>query len=338
LKCLIFGIQFQALKKIIHLPFNYSIWQGFLQQPQQIQAAQGQMGFNQGIMNPTVDYSFATGGDDMGNDFNAAFGGNTTYNGHDSLDQSFKGIQPNGGGGGETSDLSRRLEQMQLERNNTNNQGQMQQPQGKFDPMKSPYQTNNQQNPNNNYNDNFFFLTNQQNKSNSQPVIHNNQNNQNNQPIKIEQTKFVDIEKTIKNSTPKILNKMNDKKKKVVIKNKLSSDNTKLLKKYKNVDSDNIDIEIQKLKNKLNKKNKSNIVIDCDSSSNSTLDSDNEMELLKNFISKDNKINDKQIDEVKNNIIEIEDENEESKGKNYEIDEKKKALFKLLIEAKMYLL
>ena len=67
----------------------------------QIGTNKGEMGYGQ-QMNPNVDYSFTAGGEDMGNDFNAAFAGGAGpggYSGFDSLDQSFKAPEPNGGGG-----------------------------------------------------------------------------------------------------------------------------------------------------------------------------------------------------------------------------------------------
>ena len=56
---------------------------------QSYQTTEGQMGYGQGQMNPGVDYSFTAGGDDMGNDFNAAYGGVSNFNGPGSLNESY---------------------------------------------------------------------------------------------------------------------------------------------------------------------------------------------------------------------------------------------------------
>jgi hypothetical protein len=116
---------------------------------------QGQMGHNQGQMNPGVDYGFAPGGDDMGNDFNSAYQGipgqggqgapggsqGGQYNGFDSLNNSYtdpsQNRQNNGGG----SSLDSRLDDMKASRNSDFKP----QRDPNFDPMKSPYQTNQNQ-------------------------------------------------------------------------------------------------------------------------------------------------------------------------------------------------
>jgi hypothetical protein len=296
------------------------------QQPSnQYSAKQGEMGYNQ-QMNPNVDYSFTSCNENMGNDFNSAFDQNNMYNGHDSIDQSFKPPEKNMGTGGD-DDISRKLEMMQNERNNINNQSQ--QSKEKFDPMKSPFQMNQQQNPNNNYNDNFFFLNNQNKQQLQQPQQSQQQYQQQpqqpqqqyqQQPQQPQQyNKQIDLQQkmdSINNNSTKPIklkksNKNTKSKKEIEHKTNKKSKNNKLLKKYKNISD--IDDEIKKLKLELKKKD--------DNSSNES-DKSDDIKLLKSFVSKNPLV---EIDKNEDN------QNEEIKEK---VDEKTKALFKLLIDAK----
>ena len=104
------------------------------------------------------DYSFNTGGDNLGNDFNVAYGGTSAYSGidsfdgvyqHNSITEPVKNLSENSG------DLSNALEKMKADRDNVNKSlGNMQKPQT-FDPMQSPSQFGNNQKQQ--FQDDFFF-------------------------------------------------------------------------------------------------------------------------------------------------------------------------------------
>jgi hypothetical protein len=124
------------------------------QQPQQQGQAQAQ---SQGGLG--FDYSFNSGGENMGNDFNAAYGtgGSGGYDGVDSLDGVYQHNSITGpvkNLSEQSGDLGGALEKMKAEREHINsNLGSIPKPTN-FDPMQSPSQMNGNQSKQ--FND-FFF-------------------------------------------------------------------------------------------------------------------------------------------------------------------------------------
>jgi hypothetical protein len=150
--------------------------QGNQMQGNQMQGNQmqgNQMGGNVPQQNQPVprqgtefDYSFSSGGENIGNDFNAAYFDETTkgksggYEGIDSLNSVFQHnsiTEPVKNLSEQSSDLGNALEQMKAERDKVNSSlGNIQKP-ASFDPMMSPSQMANNQGQNQQYKDNFFF-------------------------------------------------------------------------------------------------------------------------------------------------------------------------------------
>ncbi len=249
----------------------------------------GQMGFNQGQMNPNVDYSFTAGNETMGNDLNSAFGtnGNNGYSGHDSLDNSFKDIQPqnmsNSMSGTTNNNLNtdQRLDMMKSERS----KGLDIQKNDNFDPMKSPYQmnqeilnnknnnnqnnnnqNNNNQSNSNNFDESFFFLNNKKSFDENIKKISSNSK---------KKDKKTSYKKDKKTSYKK------DKKK--TVKKKYDKNSEEEMENY---DSDELDNQIKMLKKKLKNDKKSSKV--------------NEIESNNDSIKEDKDINNKEDKDINN--------------------------------------
>ena len=130
--------------------------QGMQQQGIQQQGMQGQINQNP-QQSFDLEYSFNAGGDNVGNDFNAAYGGNSSYTGVDSFDGAYQHNSITGpvkNLSEQSGDLGGALEKMKAEREQINNSlGSMQKPKN-FDPMQSP---NQMQGITQKFNDNFFF-------------------------------------------------------------------------------------------------------------------------------------------------------------------------------------
>ena len=123
----------------------------------QMQGSQQQAGSSE------FDYSFNSGGENVGNDFNAAYNGSGASNGYDGVD-SFDGVYQHNSITGpvknltdQDGDLNSSLERMKAEREQVNkNLGNIPKP-ATFDPMQSPSQMNGNQNNQYNPNNGFFF-------------------------------------------------------------------------------------------------------------------------------------------------------------------------------------
>ena len=110
-----------------------------------------------------VDYSFNTGGENVGNDFNAAYSGASASNGYDGVD-SFDGVYQHNSITGpvknlteQDGDLNSSLERMKAERDQVNKTLGNIAKTTTFDPMQSPSQMNGNQNNQYNPNNGFFF-------------------------------------------------------------------------------------------------------------------------------------------------------------------------------------
>jgi hypothetical protein len=109
-----------------------------------------------------MGYSFEYTHDDVGTDFNQAYGGQETqYNGVDSFENNYK-LNSEKNLNNSDTDLDTKLKKMEMERSNINNKMSSIPKNNNFDPMKSP----NIKSPNiNQKNDDFFFLNNSENKT-----------------------------------------------------------------------------------------------------------------------------------------------------------------------------
>ena len=131
--------------------------QGNQMQGNQMQGNQQQSGSSE------FDYSFNSGGENVGNDFNAAYNGSGASSGYDGVDRFDGAYQPNSITGpvknliDQDGDLNSSLERMKAEREQVNkNLGNIPKP-ATFDPMQSPSQMNGNQNNQYNPNNGFFF-------------------------------------------------------------------------------------------------------------------------------------------------------------------------------------
>jgi hypothetical protein len=127
------------------------------------QNQQQQPNFNQQQQQqPNFDYSYNTGGDNLGNELNAAYSGNDTKNnfGENSFDNVFQHnniTEPVKNLTEQNSDLTTSLERMKAEREQINNKLSTNQRPTNFDPMQSPSQINNNPNQQKQQNNGFFF-------------------------------------------------------------------------------------------------------------------------------------------------------------------------------------
>ena len=196
--------------------------------------------------NPTnvgVDYSFSGSGENMGNDFNAAFGGGGMYSGVDSLEETFKPLTPMGGA--DDTDLGRKLEIMKSERENINSKMSNVPKTENFDPMKSPYQQNQQnQNNQNSYNDSFFFL--KSNSNENKPTVNQLDTTNSSIKTKVKTQDFNEKLKELSNTNEKKNTKLNAK-----TNEKKNNKNEKKDKNNKNDKNDKKDKNIKNVKKKV---------------------------------------------------------------------------------------
>ena len=139
--------------------------QGNHMQSGQMQGGQMQGGQmqNQQASGTEFDYSFNSGSEDVGNDFNAAYSGSGASNSYNGVD-SFDGVYQHNSITGpvknlteQSGDLNSSLERMKAEREQVNKTlGTVPKP-ATFDPMQSPSQMNGNQNNQYNPNNGFFF-------------------------------------------------------------------------------------------------------------------------------------------------------------------------------------
>jgi hypothetical protein len=190
-----------------------------------------------------MGYSFEYTNDDIGNDFNQAYGGQETqYNGVDSFENNYK-LNSEKNLNNSDTDLDTKLKKMEMERSNINSKMASLPKNNNFDPMKSPNMNQkspnmnqknpnmnqkspnmNQKNPNmNQKNDDFFFLNDSENKKK--------------EVVKQKQTKEVVKQKQTKEV-------VKQKQTKEIVKQPKSQKNSKLI---DNTHDINLDKEIEAL-------------------------------------------------------------------------------------------